>query len=47
MAIGLQRGMDGGLTLCLKQLLSVIIHEIGLNILDSSNGSKHMYYMCI
>lgn len=26
MAIRLQRGKDGGLTLCLKQLLSVISH---------------------
>lgn len=47
MAIRSERGTDGGLTLCLKQLLSVIIHEIGLNILDSSNSRKHMYYMYI
>lgn len=47
MAIRLQRGTHGGLALSLKQLLSVIIHEIGLNILDSSNSSKHMYYIYI
>lgn len=47
MAIRLQRGKYGGLALSLKQLLSVIIHEIGLNILDSSNSSKHMYYIYI
>lgn len=47
MAIRLQRGRDGGLIWCLKQLLSVIIHESGLNILDSSKNSRHMYNMYI
>lgn len=46
-AIRLQRGKDGGLTLCLKQLLSVIIHEIALNILNSGNSSNHMCHMYI
>lgn len=47
MAIRLRRGADGGLTLCLKQLLSVIIHEIGPNVLDSSNSSNYRFYMYI